>query len=245
MSEVPTGDSVLLAVEEKASARSGQYPAIAPRAQGAGGVAMGATSDDGAPLASALSSTSETTEDKADEGAARTPRRKRGSNASAEVEAGSPEWHRMRRDSHKEVERRRREVINKGIDRLAELVPGAEKNKGRIIAQAVDYIDRMKVNEQKNIEKWTIEKLLADQAISELTNQVEQLKSENKALRVENNKLQDTDAAEEEDNEARKHRSLDDAGGRSAAAAADEDGNDIDGGSAKKSKSKKKRKTKN
>ncbi|ORX65134.1 hypothetical protein DL89DRAFT_217073, partial [Linderina pennispora] len=89
---------------------------------------------------------------------------------------GSDEWHKQRKESHKEVERRRREVINQGIDRLAELVPSAEKNKGRILAQAVDYIHRLKATEAKNIEKWTIEKLLADQAISELTSQNEQLK---------------------------------------------------------------------
>ncbi|KAI8319669.1 hypothetical protein GQ54DRAFT_242049, partial [Martensiomyces pterosporus] len=91
---------------------------------------------------------------------------------------GSEEWQKVRRESHKEVERRRREVINKGIDKLADLIPGAEKNKGRIIAQAVDYIHRLKTTESANIEKWTIEKLLADQAISELTSQVEQLKAE-------------------------------------------------------------------
>ncbi|KAI7825016.1 hypothetical protein BX661DRAFT_125932, partial [Kickxella alabastrina] len=98
---------------------------------------------------------------------------------------GSLEWERNRKNSHKEVERRRREVINQGIERLALLIPGVEKNKGRIIAQAVDYIHRLKTTEEKNIRKWTIEKLLADQAISELTTQVEALKEENKRLRRE------------------------------------------------------------
>jgi len=45
---------------------------------------------------------------------------------------GSDEWHRVRRDNHKEVERRRRETINEGITELARIVPGSEKNKGSI-----------------------------------------------------------------------------------------------------------------
>ncbi|KAJ1816691.1 basic helix-loop-helix protein [Coemansia sp. RSA 2598] len=122
------------------------------------------------------------------------------------IEPHSAEWERMRKNSHKEVERRRREVINQGIDRLALLIPGVEKNKGKIISQAVDYIHKLKVTEEKNIEKWTIEKLLADQAISELTAQVEALKGENKklrrALKRGGRPAADADAADELDSAA-------------------------------------------
>ncbi|KAJ2337984.1 basic helix-loop-helix protein [Coemansia erecta] len=172
MSTSSPNTSVLLTVEDKVNTRS-QYTAIAPRTGAPQAIAPAPGSRaEGVPLAS----TSSTGEEDTDEGM----KRKRGKDA---AEPGSPEWQRMRRDSHKEVERRRREVINTGIDRLAELVPGAEKNKGRIIAQAVEYVHRLRANEEKNIEKWTIEKLLADQAISELTAQVEQLKAENRRLR--------------------------------------------------------------
>jgi bHLH factor len=89
---------------------------------------------------------------------------------------GSEEWHKVRRDNHKEVERRRRETINEGINELAKIVPGCEKNKGSILQRAVSFIAQLKQNEQNNIEKWTLEKLLMEQAISELSNNVERLK---------------------------------------------------------------------
>jgi len=91
---------------------------------------------------------------------------------------GSDEWHRVRRDNHKEVERRRRETINEGITELARIVPGSEKNKGSILQRAVAYIAQLKENEQKNIEKWTLEKLLLDQAITELSSSGDRLKAE-------------------------------------------------------------------
>jgi bHLH factor len=55
-------------------------------------------------------------------------------------------------------------------------VPGCEKNKGSILQRAVSFIAQLKQNEQNNIEKWTLEKLLMEQAISELSNNVERLK---------------------------------------------------------------------
>lgn len=91
---------------------------------------------------------------------------------------GSEEWHRQRRDNHKEVERRRRETINDGISELAKIVPGCEKNKGSILARAVQYIQQLKENESHNIEKWTLEKLLTDQAMAELQTNNEKLKLE-------------------------------------------------------------------
>lgn len=91
---------------------------------------------------------------------------------------GSEEWHRQRRSNHKEVERRRRETINESISELARIVPGCEKNKGKILERTVTYIQQLKENEASNIEKWTLEKLLTDQAISELSATNQKLKAE-------------------------------------------------------------------
>jgi len=76
------------------------------------------------------------------------------------------------------VERRRRETINEGINELAKIVPGCEKNKGSILARAVQFITQLKENETQNIEKWTLEKLLTEQAIAELSSSCDKLKSE-------------------------------------------------------------------
>lgn len=91
---------------------------------------------------------------------------------------GSEEWHKVRKDNHKEVERRRRETINEGINELAKIVPGCEKNKGSILQRAVQYITQLKENEDQNIEKWTLEKLLTEQAIAELSASNDKLKAE-------------------------------------------------------------------
>ncbi|KAF2811703.1 uncharacterized protein BDZ99DRAFT_518956 [Mytilinidion resinicola] len=91
---------------------------------------------------------------------------------------GSDEWHKVRRDNHKEVERRRRETINEGINELAKIVPGCEKNKGSILQRAVQFITQLKENESQNIEKWTLEKLLTEQAITELSGSCEKFKGE-------------------------------------------------------------------
>ena len=76
------------------------------------------------------------------------------------------------------VERRRRETINEGINELAKIVPGCEKNKGSILQRAVAFITQLKENETQNIEKWTLEKLLTEQAIAELSASNDKLKSE-------------------------------------------------------------------
>ena len=41
-----------------------------------------------------------------------------------------------------------------------------------------EYIKRLKENENNNIEKWTLEKLLTEQAVSELSASNEKLKHE-------------------------------------------------------------------
>ncbi|KAF8900128.1 hypothetical protein CPB84DRAFT_1779378 [Gymnopilus junonius] len=91
---------------------------------------------------------------------------------------GSDEWSRQRKDNHKEVERRRRGNINEGINELGRIVPSGsgEKAKGAILARAVQYIHHLKENEARNIEKWTLEKLLMDQAMGDLQAQLEEVK---------------------------------------------------------------------
>lgn len=87
------------------------------------------------------------------------------------------------------VERRRRETINEGINELAKIVPGCEKNKGSILQRAVQYIAQLRQNETKNIEKWTLEKLLTDQAIEELDASVTKMKAELDRVYAENKRL--------------------------------------------------------
>jgi len=51
-----------------------------------------------------------------------------------------------------------------------------EKAKGAILSRAVQYIHHLKENEARNIEKWTLEKLLMDQAMGDLQAQLEEIK---------------------------------------------------------------------
>lgn len=132
-------------------------------------------------------------------GPAGPPQGHRESSNGAKPAVGSEEWHKVRRDNHKEgkhnsfariywihddtylalpVERRRRETINEGINELAKIVPGCEKNKGSILQRAVQYITQLRESESKNIEKWTLEKMLTDQAMAELTDSVVKLKEQ-------------------------------------------------------------------
>lgn len=97
---------------------------------------------------------------------------------SSKPQHGSDEWHKLRRENHKEVERRRREAINQGIKELAALIPTPDPNKAQILQRAVEFIKRLKENESNNIEKWTLEKLLTDQAVAELSASNEKLKQE-------------------------------------------------------------------
>lgn len=88
------------------------------------------------------------------------------------------EWARQRKDNHKEVERRRRGNINEGINELGRIVPNGsgEKAKGAILQRAVQYIHHLKENEARNIEKWTLEKLLMDQAMGDLQAQLDEMR---------------------------------------------------------------------
>ncbi|KNE55329.1 hypothetical protein AMAG_01231 [Allomyces macrogynus ATCC 38327] len=115
---------------------------------------------------------------------AQQPSRPTSAASGAKPPLGTDEWLKQRRESHKEVERRRREVINTGIAELAKIVPNcSDRNKGGILHRAVQYIQQLKEAEQRNAERWTLDKMLADQAINDLTGYVEFLKAENEALR--------------------------------------------------------------
>jgi len=93
-------------------------------------------------------------------------------------DSGTDEWIRLRKDNHKEVERRRRGNINEGINELSRIVPNGsnDKAKGAILSRAVQYIHQLKENEARNIEKWTLEKLLMDQAMGDLQAQLEEMR---------------------------------------------------------------------
>lgn len=91
---------------------------------------------------------------------------------------GGEEYYRIKKYNHKEVERRRRETINKGIDELGKVVPDCDKHKGQILAHAVDYIKMLKDKEETLMKQLTLEKLISEQSINELTSENKTLKSE-------------------------------------------------------------------
>ncbi|SMN19362.1 similar to Saccharomyces cerevisiae YJR060W CBF1 Dual function helix-loop-helix protein [Maudiozyma saulgeensis] len=91
---------------------------------------------------------------------------------------GTDEWKKQRRDSHKEVERRRRESINHHINNLSLLLPVKETSKAAILARASEYIEKLKETENANIEKWTLQKLLSEQTASQLATAKEKLEEE-------------------------------------------------------------------
>ncbi|PWA00377.1 hypothetical protein BB558_003573 [Smittium angustum] len=92
---------------------------------------------------------------------------------------GSFEWQRVRKENHKQVERRRREHINAGVNMLSNLVPGCEKNKGKVLHQAADYINQLKINEVELNKRWIEDNQRNSKTIDELTKQIEKLKNEN------------------------------------------------------------------
>lgn len=108
--------------------------------------------------------------------------------SSARYKRKGPELDRQRKDNHKEVERRRRSAINDGIVQLSQIVPGCDvknTNKGSIIIAAVRYIQDLKNNEASNIEKWTLEKLLMDQAMNDLSMSLDESRREVERLRAQ------------------------------------------------------------
>lgn len=91
---------------------------------------------------------------------------------------GSEEYYRIKKYNHKEVERRRRETINKGIDDLGKVVPDCDKHKGQILQRAVDYIKALKEKEETLMKQLTLEKLISEQSVNELSSTNKSLKAE-------------------------------------------------------------------
>lgn len=122
---------------------------------------------------------------------------------------GTEEWHKLRRDNHKEVERRRRENINQGITELTRVVPNCDKNKGVILRQAVRYIHSIKETQERLLaeaaqrdaaasavhqerEKAVLEKEVAQAQLQTLMADHDQLKRDFEALRKEYEELQES-----------------------------------------------------
>ena len=70
--------------------------------------------------------------------------------------------HQKRRDTHREVERRRRANINEGIDALGAIVPGEGRgsSKGRILNRTIQYIQELKQEQIDQLEKFALEKMV-------------------------------------------------------------------------------------
>ena len=105
--------------------------------------------------------------------------------ASASSHELSEEKKRQRRESHKAVEKRRRESLNDGITELQKLLPEPEKNKGRIIHAAVEYIKELRTESETHLDqmsKWTFEKMLLQDQIALMRNELYSLKEENARL---------------------------------------------------------------
>jgi hypothetical protein len=66
------------------------------------------------------------------------------------------------------VERKRREVIAKGINEISELLPEPEKNKSLILGKAVDYIRQLQKTAIADHEKWAMERTMMTQAMADL-----------------------------------------------------------------------------
>ena len=84
------------------------------------------------------------------------------------------------------VERRRREVINEGIENIAKIVPGVEKNKGAILQRTFEYVQEL-LNEKN---KWVDERATYDIAIKELTSRLDRMKEMARTAWAETSKWQ-------------------------------------------------------
>ncbi|KAJ9295521.1 transcriptional regulator family: Helix-loop-helix [Paecilomyces variotii] len=91
---------------------------------------------------------------------------------------GSPEWHTIRKNNHKEVERRRREAINEGINQISQLVPNCDKNKGAILQRAIEYICQLHEEKKAMNERWDQNNMTTSHAINEISAQNAKLKGE-------------------------------------------------------------------
>nr|KAJ3419395.1 basic helix-loop-helix protein [Polyrhizophydium stewartii] len=76
------------------------------------------------------------------------------------------------------------ETITEGIKEISRLIPEGEIHKGRVLQRAAAYILELKQQLAADAEKWSMERTMMEQIVSDLTKQNERLKEENKALRV-------------------------------------------------------------
>lgn len=103
------------------------------------------------------------------------------SNANPSISTNNPvkdtdSYTKQRKENHKNVEKKRRETINDGIKRLANLVPNPDKNKSRIINQAADYIERILEEGRGQRERATGERVALEKEVRELREEVEGLR---------------------------------------------------------------------
>ncbi|KAG0337588.1 basic helix-loop-helix protein [Podila humilis] len=124
---------------------------------------------------------------------------------------GTDAWHKMRRDNHKEVERRRRENINHGISDLSIAIECTEKNKGQILRDAVKYIENIKQAHAKLSEEvqtihglkvelanLQLDKQVAEGALESLSMSHAQLKREYEQLKVRQQEMKDEEEKDDE-----------------------------------------------
>ena len=77
-------------------------------------------------------------------------------------------------------------MINEGIENIAKIVPGTEKNKGAILQRTAQYIGEL----QDQIAKFPTERQTYDITIKELTKRIDQSKDSVKQAWQESNKWQ-------------------------------------------------------
>ncbi|KAI9301520.1 hypothetical protein BJ944DRAFT_290878 [Cunninghamella echinulata] len=102
---------------------------------------------------------------------------------------GSAEWLKLRRLTHSEVERRRRKAMSEKIEELAKLINTRETKKGMILRNAINYIHTINDKFKQEEEKYTLEKLAAEETMKLLQYQVEDFKARYKKCRELNREL--------------------------------------------------------
>ncbi|KAI8332426.1 hypothetical protein BC941DRAFT_436655 [Chlamydoabsidia padenii] len=97
---------------------------------------------------------------------------------------GSEKWKEMKRASHSKVERKRRDNITECINELAKLVPTEKRQKEATLRAAVHFIKNAKEQQDANVRKWTLDKLVADQTIRQLQDEMDNYKNKYDSLRA-------------------------------------------------------------
>lgn len=91
----------------------------------------------------------------------------------------------FRKESHKHVERRRREAINDGIIKIQVMIPDGERSKCSVLQRAATYIQHLKQQELLLTDKLVAEKSVADAQIRALQEHYVSLRHENSRLNEE------------------------------------------------------------